>query len=337
MKTFRYILAVIIAVLTANITMATEAADDDDYVPVVREGVVWGHYYYGSYFKDGSGINADHIVFYREELKGDTIIDGKTYKKCYRYGNYGINEPKLGSTIISFMREENKKVYVRANYSDNNPWLKVVNEGYFGDYDGELLVYDFNVSKVGDSLASRLHYDPEVVKRISKITIDGKSRKIFSTNMGNTYIEGIGMVDGLTCDFALPCCDVAPMTGHDNVCRIMFECKLSEDRSSHAENVIVYKTPYFCDFQFYDYGRQDEFYSGIEDVKVQTKAKFATGGEGEISINCQSDEDTDYAVYDVKGATVTQGTAVSGTTHIPMPAGAYIVKVGTQSQKVIVK
>ena len=96
--------------ILALLGMSQVAAQEYEYVPLVREGVKWIYYY----------VNSDEIyppdpnlaigtVYLTLELKGDTIINGKTYKVMHKYHGSSINVNS--DTIPICLREEDKIVY----------------------------------------------------------------------------------------------------------------------------------------------------------------------------------------------------------------------------------
>ena len=110
--------------LSAMVLLATciAAQAQSDYLPLVREGVRW------HYVKQYYGIEElQPNVSYYYEFRGDTIVDGKTFKKCY------MSSPEPGeSGLVALMREEDRKVYRK----------------YVGDDDEAKLIYDFNTSEL---------------------------------------------------------------------------------------------------------------------------------------------------------------------------------------------
>ena len=84
-----------------------------EYVPFVREGVKWV-YTYENYDDSDLGWTADPNLAYGKvyltlELKGDTVINGKTYKAMHKYYGDAINT--VNDTIPVYLREEDKIVY----------------------------------------------------------------------------------------------------------------------------------------------------------------------------------------------------------------------------------
>ena len=107
----------------------------DDYLPLLREGVKWVYLekFHGM-TEDFSDATVD-TRFYTIELKGDTVVDGNTYKKCYRYSDTewdydlcieGINCSK--SEPAALLREEGRVVYA---YNANNVFVDHAASDYF--------------------------------------------------------------------------------------------------------------------------------------------------------------------------------------------------------------
>ena len=82
-------------------------AQEYEYVPLVREGVKWVYkYIYRDRFFEPTEYGE---VWLTLEMKGDTVINGKTYKAVHKYFGDAINEEN--DTIPVYLREENKVVY----------------------------------------------------------------------------------------------------------------------------------------------------------------------------------------------------------------------------------
>ena len=78
-----------------------------EYVPFVREGVKWVYFYDNSLDEDGFIPHGRH--YYTFEMKGDTEINGKSYKPVHLYSGESINI--TSDTIPVYLREEDKVVY----------------------------------------------------------------------------------------------------------------------------------------------------------------------------------------------------------------------------------
>ena len=142
-----------------------------EYVPVVREDVVWGYY---SNTNASEGGKTTYIRF-----DGEEVINGKTYLKCYRSDDCSFDENK--SELLGYMREEDKRVYAIVPQGDVLP--------------EESLRYDFNLS-AGDSF-TRVGGNTVTISRVNNVVINGKLRKCYYYNQdamesGSCYTEGIG-------------------------------------------------------------------------------------------------------------------------------------------------
>ncbi len=74
----KLILSMVLAVFMA---LQLLADDSSDYVPIVREGVEWGH-------KAVLGYGSTAIVkYYRMQLKGDSVVNGN-YSAIRRIKHY---------------------------------------------------------------------------------------------------------------------------------------------------------------------------------------------------------------------------------------------------------
>ena len=92
--------------LLALLGMTQAAAQDYEYVPLVREGVKWVYYY----------VNSDDVyppdpnlaigtVFLNLELKGDTIINGKTVEITPAYTRYSMQQ-KVNENLLKIANPE---------------------------------------------------------------------------------------------------------------------------------------------------------------------------------------------------------------------------------------
>ncbi len=228
----KLILSMVLAVFMA---LPLLADDSGDYVPIVREGVEWGHKVerivpiYVDDMVGYGGYMGDYYIFYREQLKGDTVINGKTYKKCYRYRE---NELDLKTAnLISFMREEDKKVYfmVNSEYSREANWGVDNGAHLYLESQEESLVYDMNV-KVGEFFKTGSLYNFDyVVESITDTIIGGKHRRVFNfKNSSDKFIEGFGLLSPFLGDFGIPFQDIPASTFH-NVQHVTYEKNIGGD------------------------------------------------------------------------------------------------------------
>ena len=113
-----------------GLLMITNAsAEESEYVPLVREGVVWE--YVGHHFEDENENIILRPVLYTLEFNGTTTINGLLYYNIYRtdYDELGTaQEPYL----VAYVREEDKIVTAIKNYEHYYWW------------DIPEILYDFN-------------------------------------------------------------------------------------------------------------------------------------------------------------------------------------------------
>ena len=132
------------------------------YIPYVEEDKCWSY----AFVRQISPINykADYFIY---RLKGDTIINGLSYKKLL----YGCSESYVGG-----LREDNKRIFIKEGQQDKD----------------EQLLYDFNLQE--EDWMDYLH---QVIK-IDTIQIGDTKRKRFIFGPGyeyETWIEGIGALE----------------------------------------------------------------------------------------------------------------------------------------------
>ena len=202
------------------------------YVPFPTENAEWN-----VHFKNWSSIGglSSYIDEYKQD--GDTVINGKTYRKVY------IKSP--GTNNLSYyrggIREENKRIY----------WLDNTNTRYFGmgiylssgqkdcmkqyltTNTNEVVLYDFNKTNIGDTLITK-------IIAIDSVKIQNTYRKRYTIlpyrqTIGWKYtydyvIEGIGSVRNglLAVTIPLTTCMEPPMW---------------EFVSFKQDNQVVYKNP----------------------------------------------------------------------------------------------
>ena len=170
---------------------------DYEYVPFVREGVKWTYSiddYRFSADYETIPARGDNIVYRTLELRGDTIIDGKTYKAMHKCVDDEYSEPS--DVIVLYLREEDKMVYgiVPDNVLyDDATLINGINEQVrqaiaLGN---EFLLYDFqDPFTYWDNLVNyELHMDTiEVGGHCVKRVFDGRHQE------GDDFqvIEGIG-------------------------------------------------------------------------------------------------------------------------------------------------
>ena len=169
--------------------MAQMAAQEYEYVPFVREGVKWVCSKYS--------IQQPHFYL---ELKGDVVIDGKTYKAMHKYSGQDVDWEN--DTVPVYLREEDKVVYAivpdgetcsecPVGFSHDASSLEKISAGE------EFVLYDFNDA---EGFIGQWNTIPFPVRTVipDMTTVRGKPAKRYISKLENEFcaIEGIGY-DGL--------------------------------------------------------------------------------------------------------------------------------------------
>ncbi len=140
---------ILLLTLLALLGMTQAVAQEYEYVPFVREGVKWVYFYIyqGNLFPPDDPNLALGKVYLTLEFRGDTVINGKTYKAMHKYYGDAINEEN--DTVPIYMREEDKKVYGFVtdgkHYSDCPIGIGGATDVYekISNHE-EFILYDFN-------------------------------------------------------------------------------------------------------------------------------------------------------------------------------------------------
>ena len=307
MKTIIYYISVITAMLLTALTVEAQEAEYE-YVPVVREGVEWG-YVYSHIFPPG-------VEYYRLQLKGDTVINDKTYKRCYAYQTATLDTAT--ATLHGFLREEDKRVYFIPNPEEEFTvgWL-IMKDQYNSIYgDGERMIYDFNLN-AGDTFSSMM---PVTITEVSIVEVDGKMRKYFHDQYNGTYsfLEGIGVV-GSYGELAYPFA-VEPANG--SRVRFNFERNVADGR-------IVYKSEEFDDGDPTCAGESIAAALQSSGITISVAGKMVTA-------SASSNGTTTAVIHDINGRTVATAQSADGSTEIDMSGfapGIYIVTATTANDR----
>ena len=189
----------LLIIMFALLAVTQMAAQDYDYIPFVREGVKWVCMYRSPYDENVAGLpisKGDH--YYTLELKGDSVINGHTYKAMHLYSGESINVDQ--DTVPVYLREENKVVY--AIIPDDKRYAEcpvgiecMVTDQEFSSpvqTGVEYILYDFNNPELFYAYADCYDYTDTVM-------IAGKPRKrhVFNTDdvtkaEKDYIVEGIG-------------------------------------------------------------------------------------------------------------------------------------------------
>ena len=196
----------IIFTLLGLLMMTSASAEENEYVPLVREGVVWEYVgdNQGDYW---SGANTDHyklFSLYTLEFNGTTTIDGKLYHNIYRtdYDEQGNAQEPF---FVAYVREENKVVtvfsytYEEDDFFFYNYWWMMPKTLY--DFSKPMFLPDEAYILFGDD--GPYNYNTNYYPSSSiEVEVGETTRKGYFIDHGNDdesfkTIEGIGV----DCDF----------------------------------------------------------------------------------------------------------------------------------------
>lgn len=160
---------------------AQEAALGYEYVPLVREGIVWEHHVSRNYPEDGESKTEKYT--YHLQFDGEVEENGVVYKACYRSDPDGGNRRLAG-----LAREEGGKVYGKMVYLEPE-----VREIFPME---EVVLYDFSATAVGDLTEWWGGIGQRKVEKIDWWQNDGVTLRRFYIEGLQQWpvIEGVGMV-----------------------------------------------------------------------------------------------------------------------------------------------
>ena len=189
---------ILLFLMLAVLGMTQMAAQEYEYVPFVREGVKWVYFY----------DNTDNLInpdlaperhYFTLELKGDTVINGKSYKPMHKYSVHSINIDI--DTIPVYLREEDRIVYgiIPNGMKYTDCPIGNVFDFYNSFYNGqEFVLYDFaDPISFWDANLNDLLINPAITYlSTDTIALGDKYAKRFIWQETNTkyfyQIEGIG-------------------------------------------------------------------------------------------------------------------------------------------------
>ena len=187
------ILLFMLALFATSQSMAMEY----EYTPFVREGVKWVYVINNiNDIYEPNPLMPEGKYYRKLEVKGDTIINGTTYKMMHKYS--GDNIDPENDTVPVFIREENKIVYGiipdGRKYSD----CPIGTMSDVGAYSGqEFILYNFaNTVTYWDCI---LNYDDIAffeylgTDTISIGSRTAKRHKCLYSGNEFYYVEGVGM------------------------------------------------------------------------------------------------------------------------------------------------
>ena len=208
----------ILLLLLAMLGMTQLWAQESDYIPFVREGVKWVCYFDSenchAYEVDWSRFYPLGKTYFTLEIKGDTVINGKTYKKMHKYSGDCINEQS--DTIPVCLREEGKIVYAIIPNPEEyyglfigygmwfykRPDINIVDAARSGE---EFILYDFsNPENYYNTIYHSRNGDGSLSNESSEFNYEGCDEVSIGDRMARCYrfkylgffdvffIEGIG-------------------------------------------------------------------------------------------------------------------------------------------------
>ena len=304
-KSFLFSLVISAFCFTAN-------AQTNVYHPFPDTNAIWAWRYWDLYSYPAGEV--------RNGMRGDTIINGKNYKKIYSIRDTTITDlPYAPSTYYAAIREQNKRIYTVIDTSK------------------EQLLYDFNLL-VGDTIT--YHYSlgiqgidtfSRVVTAIDSILLlDGKYRKRWSLassincSFSDIVVEGVGSVliydsQGL----------FTPLYNYDCTCSTVsqFTCFKNNDTTLYVGNTLCNKC--FC-----------SLLTGIDNVEdKQTQINISPNpsngkfilkmDNGQLSIN-----NYQLSIYNVMGEKVKEATINTQSTIVNLnsPSGIYFYQIKDKEQ-----
>jgi hypothetical protein len=186
--------------ILAMLGLTQAAAQEYEYVPFVREGVKWVYIIYNTEWGTPDPDLPTGYCYRTLEIKGDTIINGMSYKAMHKYSCNAIDTQN--DTVPIYLREEDKIVYgiipdgkIYYDCPINISWI---NNEYNGQ---EFVVYDFNdqasfwEDKSMDYDPTELNGDFEILST-DTITLGTHRVKRYLNRYGSLdfyLVEGVGI------------------------------------------------------------------------------------------------------------------------------------------------
>ena len=172
----------------------------DEYLPLVREGVKW--VCLETKYIESAELYEVKKRFYTIEFKGDSVIDGITYKKCYRYSDNewvddGYIIPCSKIKPMALLREEDRVVYAYAK--DNNvldhslgDYAYWAFENYSSNGQHEIKLYEFRENGVFNFEG----YKPFLNQESEMYSFNSMEEGLF--------VEGVGFDSDIYGDLLMP-------------------------------------------------------------------------------------------------------------------------------------
>ena len=189
--------------IIADVTIETPGDEDGyEYVPFVREGVKWTYSIQDYHYEEDYQTNparGNNKVYRTLEIKGDTVINGKTYKAVHMCTDDVYSEPK--DVVPVYLREENKKVYgiVPVSIFFDDAIICLTPYGFAPDDEilagEEFLLYDFqDPVTYWENLINDDWFNTQL--QLDTVEVGGHyAKRLFDSRQEGDYfqvIEGIG-------------------------------------------------------------------------------------------------------------------------------------------------
>ncbi|MBQ4345434.1 MAG: T9SS type A sorting domain-containing protein [Muribaculaceae bacterium] len=182
-----------------EVIYSTSIHPESSYIPLVREGVSWECAFEYDYLN-----RVIEEYPYTIKFQGDTVIDGKTYKKCYQlFDDY--NREMCDATLMAFVRENTvtRQVWALPNKDYQYP-VQGCFDWYMSDDSmdvptTEVLLYDFsNVTSTDVHRVGAYFNVLGVMHKVEIVVIDGLETRRHTLMYDNDelhLIEGVGFAD----------------------------------------------------------------------------------------------------------------------------------------------
>lgn len=318
------IFTIILLTLLGNIAAQ---AQDADYQPLVREGVVW-HY---EYFLFDDYTYESFAEDYKVQFRGDTLLNGVQYKKCFFYKEEHLPD---GVKPICFAREANKQILFTEpdmallNGASDNLCVDMGKvPGPFFETISESIVYDFNDAEgFAQKLNEKYPYEEFQIEKTEDVLLNGVSVNKYhftSVSCDGDYVEGIG-VDGQYTGYLF-----SPIMARP-VCYCPMPMGLI--KVTDLKGNMLYKGANFDDFNIL--AKTEEI--GYSKTPLQVVV-------AESSLNIAIPHEGILTIIDMVGRVVTNRVVTDGTVQIStsfLSPGVYLVRLsdetGTETTKVII-
>ncbi|MFI3239408.1 MAG: hypothetical protein R3Y22_02300 [Bacteroidales bacterium] len=295
-------------------TLSSIIAAEYEYTFLVRENVEWGYTYSYPVFEDREAWYEN--TYYKIRFHGDIEIEGKTYKKAYRYNTETFNEST--AILAAYMCEEDKVVYMIPVSTDEYMTMNKYEVGT------EYITFNF-ACEYGESFPTGIPvgttdydwYQCPTVDNIESVLVNGKERRAYF----GWIVEGMGIAntDVNHGDLIFPFTDLVAGTYMNYYTTLNYERDLTTGE-------IVYIDKYA------DY--DDPAISGVKGV-VNDKVEAVVTNDGQmLNVTTPNSRCKSVRVLNISGELVRNITCDSSTSQVAiptetLPTAIYIIIVET--------